>query len=62
MKFDNLHVNFQAMYKRRFIADHVKKALGFFPVVAVVGARQTGKSTLVQQEFPERRLSGYKAR
>jgi len=42
------------MYKKRFLAERVKKALSFFPVVAIVGARQTGKSTLVQQEFPER--------
>ena len=43
------------MYKKRLIADRIRKALEFFPVVAVVGARQTGKSTLVQSEFPERR-------
>ncbi len=43
------------MYKRRFIVKRLKKALEFFPVVALVGARQTGKSTLVQTEFPERR-------
>ncbi len=42
------------MYKKRLITNRIKKALKFFPVVAVVGARQTGKSTLVQQEFPER--------
>lgn len=43
------------MYRKRFIADRIRKALEFFPVVAVVGARQTGKSTLVQHEFPERK-------
>ncbi len=43
------------MYRKRLIADRIKKALGFFPVVAVVGARQTGKSTLVQKEFPKRK-------
>ena len=43
------------MYKKRLIADRIRKALQFFPVVAVVGARQTGKSTLVQHEFPERK-------
>ena len=42
------------MYKKRLITDRVKKALEFFPVIAVVGARQTGKSTLVKHEFPER--------
>ena len=43
------------MYRRRIIAGRIRKALDFFPVVAVVGARQTGKSTLVQREFPERK-------
>lgn len=50
-----MHVNFQAMYRKRLLADRIRKALEFFPVVAVVGARQTGKSTLVQHEFPERK-------
>ena len=43
------------MYKKRFLADRIRRALEFFPVVAVVGARQTGKTTLVREEFPERR-------
>ncbi|WP_022853184.1 ATP-binding protein [Thermodesulfatator atlanticus] len=55
MKIDKAVVNFQAMYKKRFLAERIKKALRYFPVVAVVGARQTGKSTLVQHEFPERK-------
>lgn len=32
----------------RLAADHVQRALAVSPVVAVMGARQTGKSTLVQ--------------
>ncbi|MDL1970558.1 MAG: ATP-binding protein [Candidatus Desulfofervidaceae bacterium] len=43
------------MYIKRVFAKPIKKSLEFFPVVAVVGARQTGKTTLVQNEFPERR-------
>lgn len=39
------------MYRKRWLAERVRRALTFFPVVAVVGARQTEKSTLVQQEF-----------
>jgi len=31
----------------------IRELLGFFPAVAVVGARQTGKTTLVQSQFPE---------
>ncbi len=42
------------MYKRRYLSDKIKKALSFFPVVALVGARQTGKTTLVKEEFPDR--------
>ena len=36
------------MYKKRFLVDRIRRALEFFPVVAVVGARQTGKTTLVR--------------
>ncbi len=41
----------------RLLAPHVREALKAFPVVVVTGARQTGKSTLVQSLEPgERRL------
>ncbi len=43
------------MYIKRVFAKPIKKSLEFFPVVVVVGARQTRKTTLVQNEFPERR-------
>jgi len=42
------------MYRKRLISEKIRKALEFFPVVAVMGARQTGKTTLVRKEFPER--------
>ena len=34
-------------------ADRIQELLHFFPAVAVVGARQTGKTTLVQSQFPD---------
>ena len=41
----------------RFASDLLSRALGVSPVVVVMGARQTGKSTLVQLErFSEHRL------
>ena len=35
-------------YLRRILEPVVETALGQFPVVVITGARQTGKSTLVQ--------------
>ncbi|WP_457755878.1 ATP-binding protein [Thermodesulfatator indicus] len=43
------------MYKKRLLTERIKRALSFFPVVAIVGARQTGKTTLVKHEFPKRK-------
>ena len=40
------------MYKTRFIAEKLHKALSLFPICVLTGARQTGKSTLLQNEFP----------
>ena len=39
----------------RLLAPHVRGALKTFPVVVLTGARQTGKSTLVQSIEPEER-------
>ena len=36
-------------YIERMIEGRVKKALDNFPVVAILGARQTGKSTLARE-------------
>ncbi|MCX8117981.1 MAG: ATP-binding protein [Desulfobacterota bacterium] len=38
-------------YKSRWLAEQIKKATSFSPIVVVSGARQTGKSTLLQHEF-----------
>lgn len=39
--------------KKRYISSKILKLLEMFPVVAVLGARQCGKSTLVKQLLPE---------
>jgi hypothetical protein len=41
------------MGKQRFISRKVNRLLEMFPVVAVIGARQCGKSTIVQQLHPD---------
>ena len=40
------------MGKKRFIEDKIDSLLGMFPVVAIVGPRQCGKSTMVRQLRP----------
>lgn len=39
------------MYLPRMIEENIKKAVNFFPVVALSGARQTGKSTMLKKIF-----------
>lgn len=41
------------MDKKRHISNKIQKLLGMFPVVAVIGSRQCGKSTLVRQLKPD---------
>jgi predicted AAA+ superfamily ATPase len=41
------------MDKPRFLEDKINRLLAMFPVVAIVGARQCGKSTLVKKLRPE---------
>jgi predicted AAA+ superfamily ATPase len=41
------------MYIPRKIADVIQKSLALFPVCVVTGARQTGKSTLLENELPD---------
>lgn len=42
----------QNIYKPRWIAEKLREAIDFSPVVVLSGARQTGKSTLLQNEPP----------
>lgn len=41
------------MIKKRFLANKIKTLLKLFPLVAVIGPRQCGKSTLVQEICPD---------
>jgi predicted AAA+ superfamily ATPase len=41
------------MDKKRYIGAKIDRLLEMFPVVAVIGPRQCGKSTLVQKLHPE---------
>ena len=41
------------MGKDRFLEHKIERLLGMFPVVALIGARQCGKSTLVRQLLPD---------
>ena len=40
-------------YKSRHLAARLKRMLGHFPVVVVSGARQVGKSTMLEHELPD---------
>lgn len=37
-----------AHFRRRILADLLKKSLGWAPIVGIVGARQVGKTTLLR--------------
>jgi predicted AAA+ superfamily ATPase len=41
------------IYKDRWISRKIKKTLEVFPVIALYGARQVGKSTLLKHDFPD---------
>lgn len=41
------------MYVERFVARELKNSLRMFPVCVLTGARQTGKSTLLENELPD---------
>ncbi len=42
----------EIVYKPRWIADRLRMATKFSPVIIISGARQTGKSTLLRNEEP----------
>lgn len=43
-------------YKPRWMAERLREAISFSPIVVLTGPRQTGKSTLLRQEAPFRNL------
>ncbi|MFZ5907971.1 MAG: ATP-binding protein [Nitrospirota bacterium] len=48
---NNIHSRRELFYRKRWITPQVKAAIRSFPVVVITGARQVGKSTLLQNEF-----------
>jgi len=49
---NNNHSSSELKYKKRLLSEKVKRAIENFPVVIITGARQVGKSTFLQNEFP----------
>src|SRR4030043_674846 len=47
------HSGHELSYKKRWIGQLVRSAIKNFPVVVISGARQVGKSTFLQNEFPD---------
>ena len=39
------------MYKKRSLSAHLKKMVTKFPIISLTGPRQTGKTTLLRNEF-----------
>ena len=46
------HSQLELKYKARWIATSLREAIKEHPVVVLTGARQVGKSTLLQRESP----------
>lgn len=53
MKSSTTSAIFQGMYKKRELSDKLKSLFSSFPAVAICGARQVGKSTLIRHLYPE---------
>jgi len=47
------HSKLELFYRQRWIGSSVRSAIEAFPVVVISGARQVGKSTFLQNEFPD---------
>lgn len=50
---NNNHSKSELIYHRRWIGPSIRSAIKTFPVVVISGARQVGKSTFLQNEFPD---------
>jgi len=50
---NDFHSKQELLYKNRWITPQIKAAIKSFPVVVITGARQVGKSTLLQKEFKD---------
>ena len=47
------HSRSELFYRQRWIGPAIRSAIETFPVVVISGARQVGKSTFLQNEFPD---------
>lgn len=47
------HSGSELSYRKRLIGPSIRSAIKTFPVVVISGARQVGKSTFLQNEFPD---------
>jgi predicted AAA+ superfamily ATPase len=47
------HSKRELIYKPRWVGPSIRAAIKTFPVVVISGARQVGKSTFLQNEFPD---------
>ncbi|MFC1766844.1 ATP-binding protein [Planctomycetota bacterium] len=54
LHINNMTVNIPVMYKERHITNRLEGLLSYFPAVVLVGARQTGKSTLLEHILGQR--------
>ena len=50
---NDFHSRQKLLYRKRWITPQIKAAIKSFPVVVITGARQVGKSTLLQKEFKD---------
>ncbi len=50
---NDFHSRQELLYRKRWITPQIKAAIKSFPVVVITGARQVGKSTLLQKEFKD---------
>jgi len=50
---NDYHSNTEYFYKQRWVKSIIKPSVKSFPISVITGARQVGKSTFLQKEFPD---------
>src|SRR4030043_172088 len=53
LSMNKYHSKHELIYKPRWMGPSIRAAIKTFPVVVISGARQVGKSTFLQNEFPD---------
>ena len=48
------YANFLSMLIKRAIEDELIRLAGQYPVITIIGPRQSGKSTLAKMAFPDK--------